>query len=101
MYSPLRKLVAFFAALAVLFSSVAPAYAQTSTYLCTPSGILFGFFNGVQTTESDAKMKLKRLQRLYGITLPSTGEIIQFGHSRCPRSGMRNVPLSCSTRAHA
>lgn len=78
MYSPLRKLFAVIAALAVLLSSAAPAYAQTSTYFCTPSGILFGFFNGVQTTESDAKIKLERLQRLYGTTLPSTGEIIQY-----------------------
>ena len=78
MYSPLRKLVAFIAALAVLFTSAAPTYAQTSTYLCTPSGILFGFFNGVQTTEFDANIKLENLQRLYGATLPSTGEIIRY-----------------------
>lgn len=74
----MRKFLALLAALAVLMTSTSSAWAQASTNVCTPSGIVFGFFNGVQTTDAAATTSLQVLKRLYGTTLPSTGETIRY-----------------------
>lgn len=71
----LRKIVAFIAAIAVLCAGTAPAYAANA---CAPGGIVFGFFNGVQTTDASATTALLELERLYGTTLPRTGEAIRY-----------------------
>ena len=71
----LRKIIAFIAAIAMFYAGTAPAYAANA---CTPSGIVFGFFNGVRTTDASATTALLELERLYGTTLPRTGETIRY-----------------------
>lgn len=71
----LRKFIAFIAAAAVFCAGTTPAYAANA---CTPGGIVFGFFNGVQTTDIQASGALAALKQLYGTTLPRTGETIRY-----------------------
>lgn len=51
--------------------------ASKNISLCEPSGIVFGFFNGVQTTERQAYIGLKNLEVIHGET-NATGEVIQY-----------------------
>ncbi len=76
MNSLLRKTVAFVTALTVAWAGAAPAYAQTN--VCAPGGIVFGFFNGVQTTDAQATIALLSLKLEYGRTSPTTGESIRY-----------------------
>jgi hypothetical protein len=53
------------------------SHAQDAT--CGANGVVFGFFNGVQTTEDQAKFALRLIQekQLYGTTTPN-GEPITY-----------------------
>ena len=53
------------------------SHAQDAT--CGANGVVFGFFNGVQTTERQAQNALKLIQekQLYGTTTPN-GEPITY-----------------------
>lgn len=72
----IRKLIASIAAAVILFTGTTSAYAGIN--VCAPSGIAFAFFNGVQTTDAAASTALFVLKRLYGTTLPRTGETIRY-----------------------
>ena len=71
-----RKFIASVAAFALVITTTTSVHAGTSA--CAPSGIAFGFFNGVQTTDAQASAALLWLKRLYGTTLPRTGETIRY-----------------------
>jgi hypothetical protein len=71
-----HKFIASIAAAAIIITGNTNAYAGTN--VCAPSAIAFGFFNGVQTTDTQASKALVILERLYGTTLPRTGETIRY-----------------------
>lgn len=73
-----RQIVSAFVAGALLFGNSLQAYAQEPADICRNEGIVFGFFNGVQTTEASATVALQVLRQSYGTTLPSTGEAIRY-----------------------
>lgn len=74
----LRKLVAACTALSLLLGGIAQVQAQTTPNPCVPAGIVFGFFNGVQTTSAQADSALQTLQALYGSTSAQTSETIRY-----------------------
>lgn len=53
------------------------AQSSPSTSLCRQTGIVFEFFNGVQTTRAQAGFVRDEFKRLHGTTTP-TGDIIQY-----------------------
>lgn len=61
------------------FGQVTTSFAQPPVVpsLCTPQGIVFGFFNGVRTTESQAKVGLFAFEEIHGSIAPS-GEGIRY-----------------------
>ena len=51
---------------------------STSNSICTPTGIIVGFFNGVNTSEAKAILARQSLLSQYGTTAPVSGEKIQY-----------------------
>ena len=51
--------------------------ASDDNSLCKPSGVIFGFFNGVNTVEEDAYDALRDLKGIHGET-NADGEVIQY-----------------------
>lgn len=49
----------------------------SSISLCEPSGVVFGFFNGVQTTDVEALRALNDLKTIHGES-NADGEAIQY-----------------------
>lgn len=45
---------------------------------CAAGGVVFGFFNGVQTLEADAGLALKKMKPLYGATTPKGEPITAY-----------------------
>lgn len=45
---------------------------------CDAGGVVFGFFNGVQTLEADAGLALKKIKPLYGATTPKGDPITTY-----------------------
>lgn len=75
----MSKLLQRFTAALIIFSILlAPVAAQTTTGgLCTPSGVAFGFFNGVETTSIQAKRNLQEFKIMHGVTT-AQGERIKY-----------------------
>ena len=78
METPVNKVVAKCLSLLVMLALVSSASAQVPTAsACKPTEALFGFFNGVQTTEEQADKALKELRRIHGET-NAAGEKISY-----------------------
>ena len=54
-----------------------PPVVASAQDTCDKNGVVFGFFNGVQTTEKQAQRALDRLRVLYPTT-PPKGETITY-----------------------
>ena len=62
----------------VILCLVSTTLAQVPTAsACKPTGVLFGFFNGVQTTRVQADVALERLKKIHGET-NAAGEKISY-----------------------
>lgn len=75
----LIRLLCICVSLSVAFCIPLQAIAQSSPSLnlCQDKGIVFGFFNGVQTTRAQAGFARDEFKRLHGTSTP-TGESIQY-----------------------
>ena len=62
------------ACLLAIFLGIPAAFAQEQ---CDAKGVVFGFFNGVQTTLPQARDARKFVEALYGVTTPA-GEPITY-----------------------
>lgn len=76
MNNVLRRTVASILAGVLLASSLTNLFAQTAD-LCQRKGILFGFFNGVQTTQAEADRAMQEFKIIHGV-VSSTGERISY-----------------------
>ena len=73
-----QPIISALIAVAITITCVPPVAAQTSAASsCTSGGILFGFFNGVLNTESQAKDSLLAFEKKYGSTSPQ-GDPIRY-----------------------
>lgn len=73
-----QPIVAALLTVAINLTSVTPVTAQTATpSICTSGGIVFGLFNGVLNTESQAKESLLIFEKKYGSTSPE-GDPIRY-----------------------
>ena len=62
----------------LMLALVSTSWAQVpSASACKPTGTLFGFFNGVQTTSDQAKKALDKLKKIHGET-NAAGEKISY-----------------------
>jgi hypothetical protein len=72
-----KKIITVFIAFTFVFGQLSVSAQTTAASACTPTGVLFGFFNGVQTTEKQAKYALEKLQGIHGET-NQQGEKIKY-----------------------
>ena len=65
----MNKVVTKCLSVLLMLALVSTSWAQVPTAsACKPTGALFGFFNGVQTTPEQANDALDELQKIHGET---------------------------------
>ena len=78
METPVNKVATKCLSVLLMLALVSTSWAQVpSASACKPTGTLFGFFNGVQTTSDQAKKALDKLKKIHGET-NAAGEKISY-----------------------
>ena len=78
MNKSLRCLFGCFVAALLFASGVSSAPAQTRpSDLCEPKGVIFGFFNGVLTTQAEADRAMAEFRIIHGV-ISSSGDPIGY-----------------------